>query len=185
MSQNRNDNSPEENEFREYLLQMGIASPVTKQNAGSRYHTELAAQLCDWLLNGPLNRHGGMMTLSEVYCHFNRARGTELISPEDLTRAVALLETLGLNVRLKIFPGRDVRVLFAFVGNNPDEALFKRLGELVESEGFVSAFDLAKRDQIAPSLAKEQLLAAEQAGVLCRDETFEGLVFYPNFFLAY
>lgn len=40
-------------------------------------------QLADFL-RVPLERAGGMMTLPDVYCLFNRARGTELVSPDDL-----------------------------------------------------------------------------------------------------
>ena len=36
---------------------------------------------------------------------------------------------------------------------------------------------------IAIVLAKERLLAAEDLGALCRDDTVEGLRFYPNLFL--
>ena len=34
-----------------------------------------------------------MMPLPDVYCLFNRARGAELISPDDLLTAVKLLPT--------------------------------------------------------------------------------------------
>jgi hypothetical protein len=35
---------------------------------------------------------GGMMALTDVYCLFNRARGTELVSPHDLLHACELFE---------------------------------------------------------------------------------------------
>jgi ESCRT-II complex subunit VPS36 len=44
-------------------------------------------QLADFL-RGPLERAGGMMTLPDVYCLFNRARGTELVSPDDLLQVL-------------------------------------------------------------------------------------------------
>jgi EAP30/Vps36 family len=44
-------------------------------------------QLADFL-RVPLERAGGMMTLPDVYCLFNRARGTELISPDDLLQVM-------------------------------------------------------------------------------------------------
>lgn len=68
------------------LISMGITSPVTKESAGARYHTELLRQLADFL-TGPLKRSGGLMMLPDVYCLFNRARGTELVSPDDLLKA--------------------------------------------------------------------------------------------------
>lgn len=44
------------------------------------------------------------MTLADVYCLFNRARGTELISPDDLLQAVNLFPTTGAQMHLRAFP---------------------------------------------------------------------------------
>lgn len=110
--------------FNNYLLSLGIASPVTKESAGALFHSELARQLCEFL-DKPLRHAGGNMSLADVYCLFNRARGTgalspghlritgkcshfvcqclELISPEDLYRACVLLEPLKLPLRLRKF----------------------------------------------------------------------------------
>lgn len=60
--------------------------------AGARFHLELARQLADFLAAEPLRRAGGLLPLTDVYCLFNRARGTELVSPEDLLAAVKMLE---------------------------------------------------------------------------------------------
>jgi ESCRT-II complex subunit VPS36 len=72
----------ESNAFNNYLLSLGIATPVTKQSAGALFHSELARQLCDFLAK-PLQHAGGNMSLADVYCLFNRARGT---GPRDTTR---------------------------------------------------------------------------------------------------
>jgi len=44
-----------------------------------------------------------VIALTDLYCIFNRARGTEMISPDDLYRAALLFETLKLPVRLRKF----------------------------------------------------------------------------------
>ncbi len=44
------------------------------------------AQLADFLALH-LDKAQGVMTLPDVYCLFNRARGSELVSPEDLMKA--------------------------------------------------------------------------------------------------
>ena len=62
-------------ELTSYLLQIGISSPVTRESAGSHYHTELSKQLCDFCLK-VMPRVGQMITLPDLYCLFNRARGT-------------------------------------------------------------------------------------------------------------
>ncbi len=60
--------------------------------AGGRYQVELCKQLADWLLAGPLTKAGGLMPLTDVYCLFNRARGTELVSPDDLLAAAKMFQ---------------------------------------------------------------------------------------------
>ena len=45
--------------------------------------TEALVQLADFLVQR-VDAAGGCMALPDVYCLFNRARGTELVSPDDL-----------------------------------------------------------------------------------------------------
>ncbi|XP_025964248.2 vacuolar protein-sorting-associated protein 36 isoform X2 [Dromaius novaehollandiae] len=86
--------------FKSYLLSMGIANPVTRETYGSgtHYHMQLAKQLAG-ILQTPLEERGGIMSLTEVYCLVNRARGLELLSPEDLVNACKMLESLKLPLR--------------------------------------------------------------------------------------
>lgn len=46
---------------------------------------------------------GGMMSLADAYCRVNRARGLELLSPEDMLAAAKMLEKLALPIRLRVF----------------------------------------------------------------------------------
>lgn len=84
------------------LLNLGIVSPVTKESAGGLYHQELSRQLADFL-GGPVARAGGLMPLPDAYCLFNRARGTELVSPDDLLQAVQLFPRIGAALSLREF----------------------------------------------------------------------------------
>ena len=63
-----------------------------------------------------------------------------------------------------------------------DEEIAKDIAAIVRRDGPQTAFDLAKTKNVSLPLANEFLLTAERMGVLCRDETVEGLVFYLNFF---
>ncbi|KAI4323685.1 hypothetical protein L6164_023272 [Bauhinia variegata] len=62
-------------EMQDWLLSVGIISPVTKESAGALYHQQLSRQLADFV-KIPLERAGGIINLIDVYCLFNRARGT-------------------------------------------------------------------------------------------------------------
>lgn len=88
--------------FKSYLMSLGIDDPVTRDNAQSNteYFQLLANQICEMLLD-PITETGGMMSLADVYCRVNRARGLELISPEDLLNACQLLDG---PIRLRKFP---------------------------------------------------------------------------------
>ena len=48
----------------------------------------------------------------------------------------------------------------------------------------LSSQELASLLNISVLLAKERLLLAEEVGTLCRDDSDEGLRFYPNLLLA-
>lgn len=74
------------------MFNMGITgasdfnSQVSKDIAGKQFHTQLANEL-EKFLDSVINKFGGVIGLVDLYCMYNRARGTDLISPEDLTLA--------------------------------------------------------------------------------------------------
>lgn len=88
--------------FKSYLMSLGIDDPVTRDNAASNseYYQLLAKQICEMLLD-PITETGGMMSLADVYCRVNRARGLELLSPEDLLFACQALDG---PIKLRTFP---------------------------------------------------------------------------------
>jgi len=68
-----------------------------------------------------------------------------------------------------------------------DDEIFMRIRTLVKSGEAaivgVGASEAARALGMAPALAKEQLLAAESQGLLCRDDGADGLRFFHNFFM--
>ncbi len=66
-------------QFKSYLLSLGISDPVTREThgSGSKYFRELAKQIST-AMETPLKECGGLMTLTDVYCRINRARGMEV-----------------------------------------------------------------------------------------------------------
>eukprot|EP01108_Squamamoeba_japonica_P007104 TRINITY_DN5906_c0_g1_i1.p1 TRINITY_DN5906_c0_g1~~TRINITY_DN5906_c0_g1_i1.p1 ORF type:complete len:306 (+),score=122.07 TRINITY_DN5906_c0_g1_i1:262-1179(+) len=169
----------EEAEFRSAMVQLGIASPVTKETAGSKYHDELSRQLADWLVKRALKLHNGVLLTTDMFCLYNRARGTQMVSPDDLMRACMLFETLQLPVRLKKF---DSGVNVVMAASESDDVITDNMLAQIKKRGPLSAFSLSQALDIPLVLAKEQLELAEKKMALCRDETLEGIVFYPNFF---
>jgi len=169
---------------------MGMTSALSEKQSGSVYHKQLARQLVDFLRhNDKLTKAGGMMTLTDVYCLFNRARGTNMISPEDLIKALDLMKELNLGVSKRSFPsGVTVVQDDAF----DDEIMAKKLADLASSSSStgltksaiagITVMDVCRSLKTSALLANEQLLSAEQMGWLCRDSTIEGVRFFPNLF---
>jgi len=174
----KDQNDKDASVFNSMLLDLGIVSPVTKSSSGAAYHTSLARQLADFIAV-PLKRSGGMMTTTAAFCLFNRARGTELISPDDMLQACRLFADLGLPVRLRpLTSGFMVLQLESM----SDEAFAKEILTVIEERGKINAVALSQVMHVSLMLAKQRLLESEANGLLCRDESFEGLAFYLNFF---
>ncbi|XP_032998650.1 vacuolar protein-sorting-associated protein 36 isoform X2 [Lacerta agilis] len=146
--------------FKSYLLSMGIANPVTRETHGSgtHFHMQLAKQLAG-ILQAPL----------------------ELLSPEDLVNACKMLEALKLPLRLRIF---DSGVMVIELQSHNEEEMVASALETVSEKGSLTAEEFAKLVGMSVLLAKERLLLAEKMGQLCRDDSVEGLRFYPNLFLT-
>ncbi|XP_009425286.1 vacuolar protein-sorting-associated protein 36 isoform X2 [Pan troglodytes] len=146
--------------FKSYLLSMGIANPVTRETYGSgtQYHMQLAKQLAG-ILQVPL----------------------ELLSPEDLVNACKMLEALKLPLRLRVF---DSGVMVIELQSHKEEEMVASALETVSEKGSLTSEEFAKLVGMSVLLAKERLLLAEKMGHLCRDDSVEGLRFYPNLFMT-
>ena len=171
------------------LQDMGMASalplPHSRSSGSSSadvYYETLARQLADFI-RPKLVKQGGIMTLTDVYCLYNRARGSNLISPHDLCKAVSYFEgeqhntklaNLGLTV--KEFPSH-VKVLIDNSYWNDDD-----ITERLLRRAPLTALEASRELNISALLANEALVAAERKGYLCRDVTLETTRFYPNRF---
>ena len=174
--------------FRSSLMSLGISNPVTRENYGSgqTYFTQLVQEILK-ILEKPLKESGGMMTLTDAYVRVNRARGLELISPEDFLGACeqfSNLKKLSKQVVMNTFDTTGVKVLqLESAAVTSEDVLEKTEAAVVDSES-LTAEEFARLAGVAVVLAKERLLAAENMGRLCRDDSIEGLRFYPNLFLS-
>ena len=174
------------NEMETIFQNIGIISPVTKYSAGRLYHKELSKQLADFLLNDNLlKRMGSMATLPDIYCLYNRSRGTELVSPDDFLKASEILETLGPRIGLK-FKKFKSGVLSIHLDELNETVILEKLLKIIDQNEYkhigVNASIVSQILNVSLIVAKEQLLLCEGLGKLCRDETIEGVFFYPNLF---
>ena len=91
-------------QFKSYLLSLGVDDPITKDTAGSdkKYYQGLAREMF-LILDQPIQESGGMITLTDAFVRVNRARGLELVSPDDILMAAKSLKETSLPMRLHTF----------------------------------------------------------------------------------
>ena len=204
-SDNNNNNEGNDQELTSMLSHMGMITAIPDKNTSNSkssmiYYETLARQISDFLLQNKafsIAKGGnGIMTLTDVYCLFNRARGANMISPEDLITSLEQMDRLGLKMKIREFEhGSGVSVLQET--RFDDSAIVQKITNYINRKGSnscgsggrvsvgVTALEAGRILKISPLLAKEQLLSAEQNGYLCRDITLEGTRFFCNLFLEY
>ena len=79
------------------MFNMGMAdnftSHVSKNISGKKFYVDLAREIesfIDKIINS--ERFSGVIGLVDLYCLYNRARGTDLIGPEDMNLACLNLD---------------------------------------------------------------------------------------------
>ncbi|KAJ8922496.1 hypothetical protein NQ315_007525 [Exocentrus adspersus] len=168
--------------FKSYLMSLGIDDPVTRDSykSDNQYYKSLAKQISEFLVSH-VEEMGGMMALTDVFCRVNRARSLELLSPEDILNACRVMESLDLPLKLFQF---NSGVMVLQLRTLDDESIAEATAILVDDRNSLSAEELSQQLGISLTLAKERLLTTEKYGKCCRDDSIEGLRFYPNLFLT-
>ncbi|OWK00777.1 VPS36 [Cervus elaphus hippelaphus] len=83
--------------------------------------------------------------------------------------------------RLRVF---DSGVMVIELQSHKEEEMVASALETVSEKGSLTSEEFAKLVGMSVLLAKERLLLAEKMGHLCRDDSVEGLRFYPNLFMT-
>lgn len=198
------DSSTEENRL---LLESATAlSMVTTKSmlgssgnsSSSLYLSELSRNVAEYLTDdtkGILKNEGGIISLTDLWAMFNRARGgVELISPNDLEKAARLWETLHLPVRLRQFKNgllvvqrhdrtdeKTIAQILAWMKDFHEQAPEEEV--LWDWKLFgrgVTAMEAARRFGWSVGVAAEELEMAEEKGALWREEGVEGVRWWEN-----
>lgn len=167
---------PELLEIKNTMASLGFTSGVTKESSGNNFHVQLAREICDYI-RPHLEENGGVLPILDAYCMYNRARGGDLISPNDMKRACELMESLRLPIQVKTLPSG---VIVMQLGGESIERLISLSIEKINTSEHLSAKELAELLGINALIAKQCLIEAENRGLLCRDQSIQGLHFYMN-----
>mmetsp|Transcript_21507 Transcript_21507/g.39339 ORF Transcript_21507/g.39339 Transcript_21507/m.39339 type:complete len:383 (+) Transcript_21507:227-1375(+) len=167
---------PEIAEIRRVMGDLGFTSGVSRDTTGVNYFTQLARDLIDFIMPH-LQANGGLLTIFDVFCLYNRARGTNLISPQDLQKSCENLTRLNLPVIYKELKN-GVRVLQ--LASMHEDELLESVVKLIRDRESMSELELSEALKINPLIAKQCLINAEDEGYVARDESMQGLRFYEN-----
>ena len=169
----------EANELSDILHEIGCVAPVTRLGSTDdvSFFRKVGGQISDLLLQADrIHKMGGIIAATDAYYVYNKARGSPLVSPQDFVKACGYL-TSGLALHTYESGVRVIRV--SAFGNDSVKDIVDRL---IRQLGSVSIVDVAREMKTSALIAKQQLLLEESAGTICRDESYRGLVFYPNIF---
>ena len=113
---------------------------------------------------------------------YNRARGTDLISPDDLKLACQIMNKNSTNFGLKIYTsGVQTIQLKSFNAS----AYYFKIADCIKQNGKgkgLTATRLSELMNVNVVLMKEHLKAAEEKGAVCTDESYEGIQYFENRF---
>lgn len=122
---------------------------------------------------------GGMLLAHDAFCLVNRARGTALVSPTEVMKAIHSCCKAGGPLRMRKLG--SVGAVAVSLARTSDSELDGPLLKILE-EGPLSAFRVATELKITAAEARYLLHDAEQRAVLVRDDAPECVYFYRNFF---
>lgn len=176
----------EEAAVAELLADLGaVGSPVTRTSAGRAYIDALARQVCEFS-RPRLIASGGILPITDVYCAYNRGRGVDLVSPEDLLAALerAPRLQLGMVMRQVSLGKTPTRVLA--LDDMADDKIAIRMKDFILSHGIhasVSQLELATAWKVPLGVAAAHIRVAEGAGAIVRDESVAGTRYFVNRFI--
>ena len=176
--------SDEEAAFTSLLTSIGLPNPITRHSTPpSSFHTSLAHQLHDFISTHPRFTAHHMLTLTEVFCLYNRARGTDLISPADCLKACEMMGGEGVGGGgdgLRVVELRSgVRVVCK---EGMVERGVEELRRVVGEGRGLTALEAGTLLGLSVLLVEERCSIAEGRGWIVRDESVEGCRWWPNLF---
>eukprot|EP00929_Paragymnodinium_shiwhaense_P112162 TRINITY_DN80419_c0_g1_i1.p1 TRINITY_DN80419_c0_g1~~TRINITY_DN80419_c0_g1_i1.p1 ORF type:complete len:402 (+),score=100.60 TRINITY_DN80419_c0_g1_i1:72-1277(+) len=128
---------------------------------------------------------GAMLLAHDAFCLVNRARGTALVTPEEVISALrSSSAAAGGPLRLEPLGKTGAFAVKLARSDEEADADAKRLVAYAEAEP-LSAFSLSQKLGLTAAEANYLLRDAEQKAILVRDDAPEAVFYYKNFFSEY
>jgi len=81
------------------LEELGCVEVITKSESGRNFSRQIAGQI-DKIFSSLLPKVGGAMTLIDVYLYYNRLRGADIITANDIVMALNELGSMNSSVEM-------------------------------------------------------------------------------------
>jgi ESCRT-II complex subunit VPS36 len=103
-------------DIEEVMFSMGMidtfTSHVSKEISGKKFYVDLAKELASFLDSViEQERFSGVIGLIDLFCLYNRARGTDLVSPNDLKIACVNLDSSSKKYMLKTYTKSGIKCI--------------------------------------------------------------------------
>ena len=171
-------NDPEsKNDLSEVLLALGVPDPISREASGKGFANELARQFST-RIRPVLEKYGGVMSVAEAYCLYNKALGTNYVTPNDFSEAMDQLNRREMGVKINTIEGVTVVIL----SEKTYQAILNDILSKFGDSEYVTPLIMSKKTSLPISITKNYLLRAEADGHLSRDDSMAGLRFYKNIF---
>lgn len=116
-----------------------------------------------------------------------------MISPEDLNVACSRLNSSSNKFMLKVYRSGVKTIqsskcclneFLSFIEHFNEDAYYKKIAATLTAEQTgLSAVKLAEKMRVNVILMKEHIEVAEERGFVCRDESYEGVLWFDNKFI--
>ena len=119
------------------------------------------------------------MSLIDVYLYYNRMRGSELITPDDLLQATRHFSGIGSKLELREAENGMKIVQLRVMDEEADFDKYCRAAILAKPNG-VAVEDLVRQFGLSLLVARDKLEGYTKRGRLAVDSSVEGVRYYLN-----
>lgn len=165
-------------EISNLLQRIGFIDPITKEIAGKSYIKEISSQV-ESFLSEYFKINEGIISIIDVYCIYNRARGINTISPSDMKSVVDYLKVNSNKINIKTMSS----ITIIYSDDFSIGSVYKKLKTIYSEQPFYS-FNINEVKSILKvkniSLCKLIIEDMVENGYLCIDESDFDIRYFNN-----
>ncbi|ELP91339.1 vacuolar protein-sorting-associated protein, putative [Entamoeba invadens IP1] len=170
----------ENKEYQKMLIELGIASPVSRTDSGKNFIANLMFEIDTFTHEYFLKQGESAILLTDLYSIYNRARG-DVVSPREMKDACDLLNSNGRFIGMMNINKSLIVHDREFNLNNFQVAVLQTLQQTKR----ITCLQIAQHYGIQFVIIKTLMEQLERNEVICRDESEQGTAFYENMFQPY